>query len=393
MKERLLVRVGNFFAGVCVGAADIVPGISGGTVAFIIGIYEELLASIASFNLKAFSLLLRFRVNDFLAAVKWKFLLAFILGAFTSFIVLAKGFQILLNDQNLRPLLYASFMGLVVGSCFFCARLLPKLRVSLCGYIAIGALIAFMLSGADLQPKSNERTYNVPLATFLPVTQKVVNYDASQNTLLDVPESQLAVMVAKKIITPESLVIQSSTLKKMPVKSCLDCKANAFFDFWVILCGMMAISAMLLPGISGSYILNILGMYGAILGALVDWVEGLKFGYFDFVSFQIVASMVLGIFFGALVFARVVRYMLSHYREETLALLVGFMIGALRAVWPFWSYNYYLSPMHLYDGVRLQPIDPVLPALSFDFALACLFFVLGLLLVFCVEYIANKKAS
>lgn len=388
----ILSFLSTLFSGICVGAADIVPGISGGTVAFIIGIYEKLLASIASFNAKAFSLLLRFKLREFFTTVHWQFLLAFVTGVSISFVSLAKGFQYLLNDEALRALLYSAFMGLVVGSCFFCGRLIPRFSLKNIALLIFGAVIAYALSGADLAPKSSEPTYNIPLQKPIESGQSYANYDAQSGTLLDVSRSLLPVMVAKSIIHKDDLVVDSVTGASCTIESRLEATQSPFFDFWVVVCGMMAISAMLLPGISGSYILNILGMYGFVLGALVDWVEGLKMGYFDFASFQIVASMALGIILGALLFARVVSYLLANFRQATLAILVGFMIGALRAVWPFWSYSYYLSPLHLYDGPRLAPTLPVMPTvLSMDFLIACLFFCGGLATVFFVEYMANKK--
>jgi putative membrane protein len=282
----------TFFAGLCVGAADIVPGISGGTVAFIIGVYEELLASIASISLKN------------IRCIRWQFLMAFIGGVAFSFITLAKGFQYCLQHETLRPLLYSGFMGLVVGSVIFCARLLPAFSLKTVFCIVVGAVSAHFLSGTELTPQGEGLNQNL---------------------------------------------------------------------FWVFICGMMAISAMLLPGISGSYILNIVGMYGPILGALVSFVEG------NMAAFPVVASMVLGISFGALVFSHVVRYLLKHYRNIMLAILVGFMVGAMRSVWPFWS---------------VTPHEPILPDFASGlFAGSCAFFALGITAVFVIEYVAKTKSA
>src|SRR3990172_6790342 len=136
-----------FFSGMLVGAADIVPGISGGTVAFILGIYEELLKSIASFNLKAFSYLFRLQLPSFFQAVAWRFLLVFVLGAAVSFAFLAKGVTFLLHHELYRTFLYAAFMGLVVGSILFCARLLPRFDKKTALFLFCGAVAACFLSG------------------------------------------------------------------------------------------------------------------------------------------------------------------------------------------------------------------------------------------------------
>lgn len=312
-----------FLSGLSVGAADIVPGISGGTVAFIIGIYEELLQSIASINTKALRALVRGRISAFFSAIQWQFLCVFILGVGCSFVTLAKSFQFCLNHELYRPFLYSAFMGLVVGSVIFCARLLPNFTFKTFCCLIAGAVSAYFLSGTDMSA-------------------------TAEGGFSD----------------------------------------GLFIDLWVVVCGAMAISAMLLPGISGSYILNILGMYGPILGALVAFVEGIKAGIFDFTAFRIVASMALGIGLGALVFARVVRYLFATYRTATIALLVGFMVGALKSVWPFWSYSYDVAHH------KLQVIQPILPDVaSLSFVVSCCFFALGITAVFFVEYLASKKLS
>jgi len=290
----------TFLSGLLVGAADIVPGISGGTVAFIIGVYEELLASIASFN---FKLLFRGEFAAFFKAVRWKFLLTFIAGALFSFISLAKGFQYCLQDERLSVFLYSAFLGLVVGSCFFVARMLSRYTLLTALFFALGFLASYFLSGTELLANGSESGH-------------------------------------------ESL--------------------------WIIVCGMMAVSAMLLPGISGSYILNIVGMYGPILSALITFVDGLKAGVFEFAAFRIVACMGIGIALGALTFARVVRYLLAVYRDYTLAALVGFMVGALKCVWP-------------YRQVELDVTSSL-------FFLSLLFFAGGVALVFLCEFLASRRA-
>ncbi len=311
-------RFRTFFSGLCVGAADIVPGISGGTVAFIIGIYEELLASIASINASSLKMLFTLKFSDFFRHVRWQFLCLFVLGALCSFVTLAKGFQYCLNDELYRPFLYSAFMGLVVGSVIFCAKQLSHFDVKTFCCLLLGAIAAYFLSGTDLVP----------------------NTRAPSDDLL---------------------------------------------DFWVVLCGAMAISAMLLPGISGSYILNILGMYGPVLGALVTWVDSLKGGVFDLASFRVVFSMGLGIALGAIFFARIVRYLLATYRTATIATLVGFMVGAMRSVYPFWTYEETAD-------MRLQPLSPILPDVTSSlFAISMAFFALGISLVFLTEHLASSR--
>lgn len=307
-----------FFSGICVGGADIVPGISGGTVAFIIGIYEDLLKSIATFNISAFKLLFRGKFSQFFDAIAWQFLLAVFAGVAVAFLTLAKLFLFLLNHEIYRMWLYASFMGLVAGSVIYCLRQIPKWNVARISGMILAAIFAYVLTGADLLPKS------------------------------------------------EGSALYSSW----------------FIDPWIVVCGSLAVSAMLLPGISGSYLLTVLGMYGFILGSLLNWLHSMAQGSFDLVAFKVVLSMSIGIVLGALLFSRVVLFLLDRFRAVTLASLIGFMVGALRAVWPFWSYSY--------EGTKLQPLAPIIPGFSGEVAATPFFMIAGFLLVVGVERLARQ---
>ena len=115
MLSKFRAMLTTFLCGMCVGAADIVPGISGGTVAFIIGIYEKLLDSIASINKKTLSHLVRFKFETAFRQIEWQFLVPLLLGIGTSFILLASFINYILHHEIYRIFLYSGFMGLVVG--------------------------------------------------------------------------------------------------------------------------------------------------------------------------------------------------------------------------------------------------------------------------------------
>lgn len=384
--------LGVFFSGMCVGAADIVPGISGGTVAFIIGIYENLLKSIATVNTASCLQLCTLRIKSFFKSVAWQFLLAFVLGVGCSFLTLAKGFNILLNHEIYRCYLYAAFMGLVVGSVIFCSKLLSRFDAKTVLCFLVGAVAAYFLSSADLARDVGEDLYSVPVKQELITERTAVctNYDARSGMLLNVPKAQLPAMLAKKYIPGDGLVYNQETGTQLVVEKNT---TQSLFDIKLIVCGMCAISAMLLPGVSGSYLLTILGVYGLILGALVDFIEGLQAGAFDIAAFRIVFSVAIGICLGAVSFAKVVSFFLERFRDRTIACLIGFMVGAIKAVWPFWSYAYELSPLHLSRGPLLKVVDPLLPAIvSFEFLVSALFFIVGVASVLVVERFAAKKA-
>lgn len=365
-----------FGSGFCVGASDLVPGISGGTVAFIMGIYEELLGSIA-----------KIASRDVQA---WKFLISFLLGVFTAFVLLAKGMNYLLHDALFRPLLYSAFMGLVIGSVIFCARLLPKFTFKSLLFLLLGAGIAYVCSGTDFSSHQSEITYDVPLQIREDFSE-CRNFDPETKRVLGVKRSDLPIMLSKKVISSDATIYQSHDGRPVEVSAVSQVK---FFDPWIAVCGALAISAMLLPGISGSYLLNILGMYGLVLGAFVDWVDGIKIGIFDMDSFKVLLSMGLGIGCGAFFFSKSVSILLKRFRNATIACLIGFMIGALKAVWPFWTIEYNLLPGHISEGPVLHVVEPIMPtifSLEFFFALCC--FLFGVLCVLIIEYMGNKHET
>jgi putative membrane protein len=319
--------------GMCMGAADIVPGISGGTIAFIIGIYQDLLNSIKSFDIRAFYLLLCLRFREFNSKVSWEFLTALIAGILFSFLTLAQFFNFLLGHEVYRVYLYSAFLGLILASVVFCAKQLNRWNFAHFFALLAGAAVAYVLTGTILHPLNSEALFHIP-----------------------------------------------------------DAHVKSGFNLWIICCGAIAISAMLLPGISGSYLLTILGAYGMVIQALADFIQGVATFIFDDEAFFILANMLLGIMIGALVFSHVVSWLLRSYHDLSIAALTGFMVGALRSVWPFWSYSYVLLPFKLEKGPQLKIADPILPDFtSVLFFQSIGFAILGFGLVLILERIANRK--
>ncbi len=235
------------FTGATMGAADVVPGVSGGTMAFIMGVYQELLDAIKSVNAEVVGLLLRLRVREVFDRVPWRFLLALGAGIVSSALLLARAITWLLENQPV--LLYSFFFGLVLASI-----------------VAIGVHVRWT-GGA--------------LATFLLGT--AVAWWVVGLVPLNMPHDPLTVFLSASV----------------------------------------AITAMILPGISGSFILLILGQYAHVLEAIknLDVVTLLPFG--------------VGIVVGIAAFARVLSWLLRHHAQVTITLLVGFMVGSLRKIWPF----------------------------------------------------------
>ena len=252
--------------GICMGTADIIPGISGGTVAFIMGFYPDLIKSIKSLNKHAIGLLLTFQFKEFGKSIAWKFLLILMAGMGIAFVTLSKLIHFLLQHSLYKIYLYSFFLGLVLASTIFCAKQIKTWRLTHYLMTFSGILIAYFLTGNALQ--------------------------------------------AQLILTEG-------------------------FNWWIVFCGMIAISAMLLPGISGSYLLSILGVYPVVIASINTFLSDLKEGLFNKDAFMLLLSLFSGIVIGAILFSRVVAWLFTHYREMTIALLTGFMLGALRSVWPF----------------------------------------------------------
>ncbi len=237
------------FTGICMGAADIVPGVSGGTMAFIMGIYEELLDAIKSFNIRLLRLIINLRIRECLSHVPWPFLLVLGSSLLITLKVLAGVVHDILIDPVGKAFLYAFFFGLILASIITLSRHV-KWRLSSIIAFLVGTVAAWYIVGL------------VPA---------------------EVPH------------TPIYL----------------------FFS------GAIAIMAMILPGISGSFILLILGQYAYVVGALkeLDW--------------KVIFIFSAGCAVGLLGFARFLSWLLKRYHVVTIAGLIGFMAGSLRKIWPF----------------------------------------------------------
>lgn len=235
--------------GMGMGAADVVPGVSGGTIAFIVGIYDELINSIKSINLESLKLFFTGKWGAFWKKINGNFLFFLLAGIGISVFSLAKLITWLLVDHPI--LVWSFFFGLVLASTWFVSKDIKEWK-SWKTWIAfvIGVVIAFYIT------------------------------------------------VATPAETPSNLL-------------------------FIFLCGAIAICAMILPGISGSFILVLLGKYFFIMDAVKT---------LDVVVMVVFAA---GACIGITSFSRVLSYALAHFRNITLAVLTGFMLGSLNKVWPW----------------------------------------------------------
>lgn len=291
------------------GAADIVPGVSGGTIAFITGIYEELIETLSSVDLSLFKV---WQKDGF--AAMWKklngnFLVALFLGIFISLLSLSRAIEYLL--ANHPHLLWAFFFGLVAASIIYVGKQIEKWNIKAIVALIVGGGVAFYI------------TMLPPLGT------------ASE-------------------------------------------------AWYILVCGAIAICAMILPGISGSFILLLLGAYPTVIGALTE------------LDFKILGLFAAGCLIGLITFSRILNWMFKYVRDVTIAVLTGFLIGSLNKLWP-WKKN--LEALHTHSDGRVDYLQTnVLPStfeslpeggdpqMAFTIGLA----IVGFALIFIMERVASK---
>ena len=242
--------------GMCMGAADVIPGVSGGTIAFIMGIYDEFVGSLAAINGTAVKLLFSGQFKAFWKHINGNFLLSLIIGIGISVITLAGLMQMLLRDFPIQT--WAFFFGLIVASSIFIIRGINGWHLR---------EILLLVTGGIL---------GVTICTLSPTK------------------------------TPDGL-------------------------WFIFLSGAIAICAMILPGISGSFILLILGKYQYIMEAITGMVSGNETGH----NLLILSIFAIGAIFGILGFSKFLHWLLARWNKETLIVLAGFIIGSLVKVWPW----------------------------------------------------------
>tara|TARA_R110002050_G_scaffold129284_2_gene250808 strand:+ start:904 stop:1827 length:924 start_codon:yes stop_codon:yes gene_type:complete len=292
--------------GMAMGAADVVPGVSGGTIAFISGIYEELLGSISNVNLGLFKTL---KKEGFKAA--WKqlngnFLLALFIGIFISIVSLAKAIKYLLENEPI--LLWSFFFGLVLASIIYIAKQITKWNFISIIILVLGAFLAYYIT------------------------------------------------------TLNPLVSESSS------------------SLYILFAGAIAICAMILPGISGSFILVLLGAYKPILDAVTNR------------DFKTIIIFMTGAVVGLLAFSKVLKWLFVNYKNYTLAVLTGFIIGSLNKIWPWKETLTWRTNSH---GLKVPFNQQSVSPLSFEgdsqLMPAIILAIVGFALILLMEKLAVKK--
>ena len=279
MRKYLLL----YFKGLLMGAADIVPGVSGGTMALITGIYKELISSIDQINLKQLRLLYQEGFTAFWKGVNGSFLLPLFLGIASGILFLSGAITYLLDHHPI--LLWSFFFGLILASIYVLIKQFSLKTFTHYSLLLLGFIIAFGIT--QLEPAG------------------------ASNSL-----------------------------------------------FYLFFSSMIAIIAMILPGISGAFIFILLGVYKEVLATVKGAIEVLI--DFDWLNFKAVYTKVvvigLGIVIGLKLFSRLLTWLFNHKKEATLSVLIGFMIGALPKIWP-WKESATIEDQTVFTNVNPLHFD------------------------------------
>ena len=296
--------------GMAMGAADVVPGVSGGTIAFISGIYEELIESLNNINSSIFKELRSKGIKYTWKKLNGPFLLALMSGVLISIFSLAKGVEWLLEHHPI--LLWAFFFGLVAASIVYISK---QIKTTLWDIAGLKVVLAITIGGS--------------VAYFITILNPIESSDS-----------------------------------------------NLFLFF----AGALAICAMILPGISGAFILVIIGAYGPVLEAISNR---------DIKTILIIGT---GAIVGLLSFSKLLRWLFKSYNQLTLAVLTGFMIGSLNKIWPWKvALTYRINSKGIEVPLKEESISPFNYVGDAQFLQAIGLMLFGFFIILFLEKIGKKN--
>lgn len=308
MKEFIITAL----KGIGMGAANVIPGVSGGTIALITGIFERLINAIKSVNLKAIRLLLGGKFAEFVKQTDLYFLIAIGLGVLTAVFSLARLFDFLFKYYPVY--IWSYFFGLILASVYFVGKTIEKWNMPVILSFILGTVIALYIS--FLNPAAGNDNF-----------------------------------------------------------------------FYLILCGVVGVCSMILPGLSGSFVLILMGNYQLIM---IDAVNHLRIG--------ILFPVAIGIVAGLIGFSHLLSWVFRQFRNQTIAVLTGFILGSLAVIWPWKEKIFALNQVGEQILKNNEPVilrySPVMPeGFSTETLIAIFIMILGIVSIWLVEYAAQKKSS
>ena len=298
--------------GIAMGAANVIPGVSGGTIALITDIFERLINAIKSFNLTALKLLLKGEITEFARYTDLYFLLAVISGVVIAIFSLARLFDYLFTAYPVY--IWSYFFGLVLASVYFVGRRISRISIPVVITFLTGTAIAIFIS-------------------FMSKGQENDNF------------------------------------------------------FYLIICGVAAICSMILPGLSGSFILFIMGNYRLVA---IDAINNFDLG--------ILLPVFIGAAVGLVAFSHFLSWIFKKYRDETIAILTGFILGSVSILWPWQREEYLMDASGNFifkNGERIVThYSRFLPeTFGTEFWMALAWVAIGILTIWLIEFLAGKKQA
>lgn len=292
--------ISHALKGMAMGVANVIPGVSGGTIALITGIFERLINAIKSFNISALKLILKGDFKGFAKHTDLWFIVSIFFGIFVAILSIAKIFDYLFVEYPVY--IWSFFFGLILASVYFVGKTIDKWGA--------GVIISFLIGTAGAM-----------MFTFM---------------------------------TPAS-------------------ENDSFL--YLMLCGAIAMCSMILPGLSGSFVLILLGNYKLIF---IDAVNDL--------NTAILIPVAIGAGGGILAFSHLLSWLYKKFKNQTIALLTGFILGSLGIIWP-WK-----TPIEetFADKVKVVGYDFFLPAMNTEFFIALFIIILGIASIWLMESQANK---
>lgn len=289
-----------FLKGMAMGAANVIPGVSGGTIALITGIFERLINAIKSFNGQALKLLFSGKIMEFSKHTDFVFLIAIFGGVAVSILSVARLFDYLFEHYPVY--IWSFFFGLILASVIFVGRTIEKWRLSV--------ILVFMIG--------------------------------------------TAAAVSVSLLSPAS-------------------ENDSFF--YLMICGVVAVCSMILPGLSGSFVLILLGNYQLVM---IDAINEMRL--------DILLPVVLGSALGLLGFSYILSWVFKKFRDQTISILTGFILGSLGIIWPWKD----AIIQNFGDKEKVVGYDYVLPQMNMEFIIALAFIIIGFVSIWLMEVQAAK---
>lgn len=297
----------NILKGALMGTANVIPGVSGGTMALLTGIFEKLIDAIKSFDLTAVKLVCRFKFKELFEHIDFKFLTAIGIGVIGSILTVARILEYLFEHHALY--VWAFFFGLILASVYFVGKKIIQRNITVYLLFAVGTAIAVAI--AFMEPAARNESFP-----------------------------------------------------------------------YLILCGAVAMCSMILPGLSGSFVLLLMGNYELVMIEAVNTF-----------NLKVIIPMGIGAVGGLVVFARLLSWVFKKFHDQTIALLTGFIFGSLVILWP-WK-EAIIKTFQKGDEIKEKVVgyDYALPEFNAETAIALAIMVAGILIIALVETLAGKKST